>query len=155
MTSGAVSDSRNPRPASAVAPVIQGGAAQSVAAVPPSLSSRFQGSSAAALSGGGAVEVISAPANAAIPAVMASGAVDSPTGVQAGSDEAARAADRISEEFLSNVEAAPADSPEGSAAWNDAAYLADEQFRALYGHDAFLQRSRQAAKETLAAESPQ
>ena len=83
---------------------------------------------------------------------MAIGAVDSPAGDGASSDAAVQAADRISEEFVTSVDAVPVDSAGESEAWNDAAYLADEKFRSLYGHDAFLARSIQAAKETLAAE---
>ena len=158
ITTVAPTTSRLPRGNSPAGPVTQAASGQSTFA---SSSAPFSGSGAnpgrpvsGQAASGGMVEQISAPSGAAIPAVMANGAVEAPAGdTSASSDAATRAADRISEEFLSNVNAVPLDSPQESTAWNDAAYQADEQFRALYGSDAFLQRSRQASKETLAAEA--
>jgi len=100
---------------------------------------------------GGATEMV-IPPQASLPAALASGAADpsdttSPTG--GGSEVAAAAADKIAEDFLNQVTPGGTDSSTSLQDWEDATYLADERYRGLKGHDAFLLYKLNAAKEAL------
>jgi hypothetical protein len=104
------------------------------------------------------------PAQASLPAVLASGAVAMPSispqsnsGAPTQSPNAAEPAmavasiEKISENFFSDVTPRPGDAPVSLQEWEDASMEADERFRSLRGHDAYLRYKLEAAKEALAA----
>jgi hypothetical protein len=111
----------------------------------------------------GALE-ISIPAQASLPAVLASGAVAMPsispqakTGAPTQSPNAAEpvvavaSIEKISENFFSDVTPLPGDAPVSLQEWEDASMEADERFRSLRGHDAYLRYKLEAAKESLSS----
>ena len=116
----------------------------------------------------GALE-ISIPAQASLPAVLASGAVAMPlispqsnAGASSQSPDAAKPAmavasiEKISENFFSDVTPRPGDAPVSLQEWEDASMEADERFRSLRGHDAYLRYKLEAAKESLSSlQNPQ
>jgi hypothetical protein len=104
------------------------------------------------------------PPQASIPAALASGAADS-DGVS-GSDgtagapisatateggASATAVDKIAEDFLNQVTPVTEGTSTSLNQWQDAAWEADERYRSLKGHDAFLRYKLDAAKESLSA----
>ena len=104
------------------------------------------------------------PAQASLPAVLASGAVAMPsispqanTGAPTQYPNAAKPAmavasiEKISENFFSDVTPRPGDAPVSLQEWEDASMEADERFRSLRGHDAYLRYKLEAAKESLSA----
>ena len=104
------------------------------------------------------------PAQASVPAVLASGAVTLPSispqanaGAPTQSPNAAKPAiaaasiDKISENFFSDVMQRPGEAPVSLQEWEDASMEADERFRSLRGHDAYLRYKLEAAKESLSS----
>jgi len=91
------------------------------------------------------------PAKASLPAALATGAAEAngSSGAAASSDASAVAADQIAEDFLNEVTPGGTDSSTSLEAWENATYLADERYRSLKGHDAFLLYKLNAAKEAL------
>lgn len=85
-----------------------------------------------------------------VPAVMASGAIPAST---VNNQAAADAANRIADDFVKEVDEASTSSSSSSSSgsrWDEAAELADERYRALYGTDAYMEMKLKAAKEALA-----
>lgn len=104
------------------------------------------------------------PAQASVPAVLATGAVAMPSissqanaGAPTQSPNAAKSAmavasiEKISENFFSDVTPRPGDAPVSPQEWEDASMEADERFRSLRGQDAYLRYKLEAAKESLSA----
>ena len=102
------------------------------------------------------------PAKASLPAVLASGAVTLPSissqvnaGAPTQSANVAKPAmavaliEKISENFFSDVTPRRGEAPLSLQEWEDASMEADERFRSLRGHDAFLRYKLEAAKESL------
>jgi hypothetical protein len=64
--------------------------------------------------------------------------------------------EKISENFFSDVTPRPGDAPVSLQEWEDASMEADERFRSLRGHDAYLRYKLEAAKESLSSlQNPQ
>ncbi|MFZ4600109.1 MAG: hypothetical protein ACOYNN_15830 [Terrimicrobiaceae bacterium] len=106
---------------------------------------------------------IEIPPQAVVPAVLASDATQpaasatgsapnsgsftaSPT---TGGSPASAAAERIASDFLDNIQPAAGNGETSLEQWDNAAYLADESYRSLYGTDTYQAMKLKAAKENL------
>lgn len=75
----------------------------------------------------------------------------------AGPTPATAAGERILSEFLSNAqppENPPPTTDESDAAWNAAAARANEQFRGIFGKEAYLRHSLEAARHSRLPTEP-
>jgi len=156
-------------------PILQSTQSEASSAMPPNRSaiagSPFNGSKnlpvedviVSDAASNGALEIW-IPAQASVPAVLASGAVTLPSispqanaGAATQSPTAAKPAravesiEKISENFFSDVTQRPGEAPVSLQEWEDASMEADERFRSLRGHDAYLRYKLEAAKESLSS----
>jgi hypothetical protein len=105
------------------------------------------------------------PAQASVPAVLAAGAVELPSSSPLPSGVAASASPieetqaapvvgslkKISQDFFTDVTQDSGANPVTLQEWENASWEADERFRSLRGHDAFLRYKLEAAKESLSS----
>ncbi len=91
---------------------------------------------------------IELPSDAQVPAVLADD-TDSDSGTAPKSPAQQAAADSLVEELLDQVAPANPGQPTDLEDWNNAVEYADERYRSLFGQDAFLKRSVQAARDAL------